>query len=103
MTEARTGCARPRAGARWRLIALSTALSMMLGACSTANIPTIADAPPAPQSLQDMAAVTPASKALARELKRRGFRFVGPTTAYALMQATGIVNDHVEGCVARSS
>jgi DNA-3-methyladenine glycosylase I len=35
---------------------------------------------------------------MARELRRRGFRFVGPTTAYALMQATGIVNDHVAGC-----
>jgi DNA-3-methyladenine glycosylase I len=35
---------------------------------------------------------------MARELKRRGFRFVGPTTAYALMQATGMVDDHVVGC-----
>jgi DNA-3-methyladenine glycosylase I len=39
---------------------------------------------------------------MARELKRRGFRFVGPTTAYALMQACGIVNDHVAGCVVRA-
>ena len=38
------------------------------------------------------------AKALARELKRRGFRFVGPTTVYAFMQAMGLVNDHVEGC-----
>jgi DNA-3-methyladenine glycosylase I len=38
---------------------------------------------------------------LAKELKRRGFRFVGPTTAYALMQATGMVNDHLADCVAR--
>ncbi len=59
-------------------------------------------APPAPRSLQDMPAFTPQSKALARELKRRGFRFVGPTTAYALMQATGIVNDHVADCVVRA-
>jgi DNA-3-methyladenine glycosylase I len=35
---------------------------------------------------------------MAKELKRRGFRFVGPTTAYALMQATGMVDDHVEAC-----
>jgi DNA-3-methyladenine glycosylase I len=56
---------------------------------------------PPPSSLQDLPATTPESKALARELKRRGFRFVGPTTAYALMQATGIVNDHVEGCIVR--
>jgi DNA-3-methyladenine glycosylase I len=57
----------------------------------------------APRSLREMAATTPESKALARELKRRGFRFVGPTTAYALMQATGIVNDHVEGCIVRAA
>jgi DNA-3-methyladenine glycosylase I len=58
---------------------------------------------PAPATLQDMPATTPASKALARELKRRGFRFVGPTTAYALMQATGIVNDHVADCFVRGA
>jgi DNA-3-methyladenine glycosylase I len=46
----------------------------------------------------ELPSVTPESKALAKELKRRGFRFVGPTTAYALMQATGIVNDHLPGC-----
>ncbi len=44
---------------------------------------------------------TPESKALAKELKRRGFSFVGPTTAYAFMQAMGLVNDHLEGCFAR--
>jgi DNA-3-methyladenine glycosylase I len=49
----------------------------------------------------DIPATTPESKALAKELKRRGFRFVGPTTAYALMQAVGIVNDHVAGCSVR--
>ena len=54
-----------------------------------------------PAALSEMASSTPESKALARELKRRGFRFVGPTTAYALMQATGIVNDHLAGCVVR--
>ena len=57
----------------------------------------------APRTLQDMPATTPASKALARELKRRGFRFVGPTTAYALMQATGIVNDHLADCHVRAA
>jgi DNA-3-methyladenine glycosylase I len=56
---------------------------------------------PIPATLADMPSLTPESKALARELKRRGFRFVGPTTAYALMQATGIVNDHVAGCIVR--
>ena len=56
---------------------------------------------PAPRTLADVPAVTPESKAMAKELKRHGFRFVGPTTAYALMQACGLVNDHIEGCWAR--
>ncbi|CAJ1495256.1 DNA-3-methyladenine glycosylase I [[Mycobacterium] kokjensenii] len=58
-------------------------------------------APPArprPIDLAAVPAVTPESTAMARELKRRGFRFVGPTTAYALMQATGMVDDHVQAC-----
>jgi DNA-3-methyladenine glycosylase I len=44
---------------------------------------------------------SPASVAMARDLKRRGFTFVGPTTVYAFMQAMGLVNDHVEGCWVR--
>ena len=56
---------------------------------------------PAPRTFADVPAVTPESKAMAKELKRRGFRFVGPTTAYALMQACGLVNDHLDGCLAR--
>ena len=44
---------------------------------------------------------TPESQALARDLKRRGWRFVGPTTVYAFMQAMGLVNDHLQGCEAR--
>jgi DNA-3-methyladenine glycosylase I len=47
-------------------------------------------------------ATTPASHALSRDLKRRGWTFVGPTTVYAFMQAMGLVNDHLEGCPARS-
>ena len=46
-------------------------------------------------------AVTDESRALARELKRRGWRFVGPTTVYAFMQAMGLVNDHLDGCAAQ--
>lgn len=46
-------------------------------------------------------ASTPSSKALAKDLKRRGFAWVGPTTAYAFMQAMGLVNDHLEGCWVR--
>jgi len=51
-----------------------------------------------PRTMADVPAVSPASTAMAKELKRRGFRFVGPTTAYALMQATGMVDDHVSTC-----
>ena len=46
-------------------------------------------------------AQTPESRALSKDLKRRGWRFVGPTTVYAFMQAMGLVNDHVEGCASR--
>jgi DNA-3-methyladenine glycosylase I len=53
---------------------------------------------PRPQVLADVPATTPESVALAKELKRRGFSFVGPTTSYALMQATGMVDDHVATC-----
>ncbi len=51
-----------------------------------------------PATSADIPAVTAESTAMARELKRRGFRFVGPTTAYALMQATGMVDDHLAAC-----
>jgi DNA-3-methyladenine glycosylase I len=51
-----------------------------------------------PRTLADLPATSPESTAMAKELKKRGFRFVGPTTAYALMQATGIVDDHVATC-----
>ena len=57
---------------------------------------------PAPQRMSDIPAQTPSSQALARKLKSHGFRFVGPTTAYALMQACGLVNDHLLDCPARS-
>jgi DNA-3-methyladenine glycosylase I len=51
-----------------------------------------------PTGIADVPATSPESTAMARELKRRGFRFVGPTTCYALMQATGLVDDHIAGC-----
>ncbi len=51
-----------------------------------------------PADGSEIPSATDESKAMARELKRRGFRFVGPTTAYALMQATGMVDDHIRGC-----
>lgn len=55
----------------------------------------------APRALGDIAPTTPASVALSKELRRRGFAFVGPTTVYAAMQAMGVVNDHLVGCHAR--
>ncbi len=58
-------------------------------------------AAPAPLRVTDIPAKTAQSAALAKELKRRGFSFVGPTTAYAAMQACGLVDDHLAGCVAR--
>jgi DNA-3-methyladenine glycosylase I len=57
--------------------------------------------PPAPRTLADVRSTSPESVALAKDLRKRGFRFVGPTTLYALMQATGLVNDHLADCVAR--
>jgi DNA-3-methyladenine glycosylase I len=55
----------------------------------------------APRAREDLPAVTPESTALAKELKRRGFRFLGPTTVYATMEACGVVNDHLAGCFVR--
>jgi DNA-3-methyladenine glycosylase I len=57
----------------------------------------------APVSLADVPAVTSESKALAKDLRSRGFKFTGPVTAYATMQACGVVNDHLAGCVSRSA
>jgi DNA-3-methyladenine glycosylase I len=53
---------------------------------------------PRPAQLSDIPAVTAESTALSAELRRRGYRFVGPTTMYALMQSAGLVDDHVAGC-----
>ena len=50
------------------------------------------------KTLKDIPAETPESKTMSKDLKRRGFTFVGPTICYAFMQATGMVNDHVTGC-----
>jgi DNA-3-methyladenine glycosylase I len=57
----------------------------------------------APRTLADVPAVTPASMALSAELKRHGFTFTGPVTAYATMQACGIVNDHLADCFVRAA
>ncbi len=59
------------------------------------------DDPPAPTGWTDVPATTPGSAELAKDLKRRGFVFVGPTTAYSLMQACGVVDDHLATCPVR--
>ena len=56
---------------------------------------------PRPTGVGDVPAVTPESTAMAKELKRRGFAHVGPTTGYALMQAVGMVDDHLQRCFVR--
>jgi len=58
---------------------------------------------PVPSTMSEVPATTAESTAMAKELKRRGFRFVGPTTAYALMQATGMVDDHLADCWVRGT
>jgi DNA-3-methyladenine glycosylase I len=57
----------------------------------------------APETLDDIPSYTPASKALSAELRRHGFRFTGPVTAYATMQACGVVDDHLAGCFLRGA
>ena len=61
------------------------------------------DARPVPARLGEIESTTAESKGLAKELRRRGFRFVGPTTAYAAMQSLGVVDDHLDGCHARAA
>ena len=58
---------------------------------------------PAPRTRDDWRSTTPASEALSKELKKAGFRFVGPTTVYAAMQACGVVDDHLAACPAREA
>jgi DNA-3-methyladenine glycosylase I len=58
---------------------------------------------PAPKTVAEVPAITPASKALAKELKGHGFRHLGPTTVYALMQACGLVDDHLVECHRRGA
>ncbi len=72
-----------------------------LEALIRAHTPSSRERPPATWS--DVPATVPETAALARALKRRGFRFVGPTSLYALMQACGLVDDHLAGCPARTA
>ncbi|HSQ36581.1 MAG TPA: DNA-3-methyladenine glycosylase I [Acidimicrobiia bacterium] len=63
--------------------------------------PWASDGGPAPGSVGDIPGETAQSRALSRDLKRRGFSFVGPTIVYAFMQAVGLVDDHAAGCIVR--
>lgn len=56
------------------------------------------EAKSAPKSMSDLPSTTSESMKLSKDLKKRGWKFVGPTTAYAFMQAMGMINDHIEGC-----
>ena len=78
---------------RWRCVGAGRA-----GRADLVLRPRPAGPAPRPAPLADVPAVTPESTALAKALKKRGLRFVGPTTAYALMQACGLVNDHLADC-----
>jgi DNA-3-methyladenine glycosylase I len=80
----------------------AAALDGGLDALVWSHAPEPADLP-APRTIADVPATTPASVALSRALKKVGFVFVGPTTAYALMQACGLVNDHLVDCHARDN
>ncbi|WP_036566012.1 DNA-3-methyladenine glycosylase I [Nocardioides halotolerans] len=61
------------------------------------------DEPPAPSTSEEMQTTSPESKALSKELKRRGFAFVGPTTMFALMEAIGVFDPHLVGCFRRGA
>lgn len=72
---------------------------LLNGRCAWAGGDPLAPEPrPRPRSSAEVPAQTPESAALAKDLRGRGFRFLGPTTVYAFMQAAGLVDDHVAGC-----
>lgn len=95
--RAKIGAAIANAGA---VLALRESYEGGLDALIWSYAPDAA-ARPAPRTLDDVPATTPESTALSKDLKKRGFRFTGPTTAYAMMQACGLVDDHLAACHAR--
>ncbi len=103
-----TGIVRNRAKVRAAITNAQATVALIEAEGSGALDRLIWSAAPTPgvrpaAALDDLPATTPESKALARELKRHGFVFVGPTTVYATMQACGIVDDHIAGCWVRDS
>jgi DNA-3-methyladenine glycosylase I len=97
-----TGIIRNRAKIDAAIMNARAALSLPAGLAATVWKHADPNAP-VPCSPADVPAVTAGSKALAAELRRSGFRFVGPTTAYATMQACGLVNDHLHDCFRRGA
>jgi DNA-3-methyladenine glycosylase I len=92
------GIVRNRAKIEAAISNAGAALELPDGLAAHVSSYTPASAAPAPRVLAEVASQSPESQALAKDLKKRGFRFVGPTTLYALMQATGLVNDHLADC-----
>ncbi len=84
-------------------LALRDSVDGGLDALVWSHAPPAGARPAVPVDLGDVPAVTPESTALAKDLKRHGFVFVGPTTAYAAMQACGLVDDHLAGCHVRAA
>ncbi|MGZ6825986.1 MAG: DNA-3-methyladenine glycosylase I [Mycobacteriales bacterium] len=91
-----------RSGAKLRACVRNAEATLALGGGLVDLVWGYREDGPAPRTWADVPASTPASAALARQLKRAGFVFVGPTTAYSLLQACGIVDDHLAGCPVRS-
>lgn len=77
----------------WQAVDGDGVLDTRVWACATQSA--------APRCQEDIPTTSPESIALSRDLKRRGWRFLGPTTAYAALQAIGVVNDHLADCHAR--
>lgn len=90
-----------RSGPKLRACVRNADAALALDGGLPALVLEYAELGPAPRSWSDVPASTPASAALAKRLKRAGFVFVGPTTTYSLLQACGLVNDHLEGCLVR--
>jgi DNA-3-methyladenine glycosylase I len=80
---------------QWRAEEGEGVLDTLVWSCATPNH--------VPRSLTDVPAQTAESLRLTQLLRRRGWRFIGPTSAYAAMQAMGVVDDHLEGCHVRGS
>jgi DNA-3-methyladenine glycosylase I len=92
-----------RSGAKLRACVRNAEATLALSGGLVELIWSYRDDGPAPAAWKDVPPATVASAALARQLKKAGFTFVGPTTAYSLMQACGIVNDHLADCPVRDA